>query len=290
MASVGTATKALKQKFSVPGKEGWVTNTQIERDFRGTGGNSAPLVPVVTLPAGQAVTSPAVKAGLADVEQRMLRATPGTRIAGYSSTGSHAFISQDGRTSFVIAYPPPDKDQPFNDNPKAEKRARAALIGATVAGAPVHLTGFDALNNQAGGGNGPGVLLEALVGGFGALLVLAFVFASFLAIVPIFMALVSIMTTFLLVWGLTAVTDVSPIVQFLVALIGLGVAIDYALLVVVRWREERAHGLEGTPPCKRRWRRPGVPSCSAAQPWRSGCSRSWRCLCRSCARWAMAAC
>src|SRR5205814_8831440 len=37
----------------------------------------------------------------------------------------------------------------------------------------------------------------------------------------------------------------SPIVQFLVALIGLGVSIDYALLVVVRWREERAHGLIG---------------------------------------------
>ena len=34
----------------------------------------------------------------------------------------------------------------------------------------------------------------------------------------------------------------SPVVQFLIALIGLGVAIDYALLVVSRWREERAHG------------------------------------------------
>ena len=32
------------------------------------------------------------------------------------------------------------------------------------------------------------------------------------------------------------------IVQFLVALIGLGIAIDYALLVVVRWREERQRG------------------------------------------------
>src|SRR5437879_1403413 len=44
MASAGSATKALKQKFSVPGKEGWVTNQQIAHDFRGTGGNSAPLL------------------------------------------------------------------------------------------------------------------------------------------------------------------------------------------------------------------------------------------------------
>src|SRR5205807_7780479 len=125
------------------------------------------------------------------------------------------------------------------------KTARAALTGATVAGARVHLSGFDALQAQSGGGNGPGVLLEALLGGAGALAVLAFVFASFLALVPMLMAVVSIMTTFLLVWGLTTITEVSPIVQFLVALIGLGVAIDYALLVVVRWREERAHGREG---------------------------------------------
>ena len=34
-----------------------------------------------------------------------------------------------------------------------------------------------------------------------------------------------------------------PIVQFLVALIGLGISIDYALLVVVRWREEREKDL-----------------------------------------------
>src|SRR5213078_4510862 len=39
--------------------------------------------------------------------------------------------------------------------------------------------------------------------------------------------------------------SVSPIVQFLIALIGLGVAIDYSLLVVSRWREERAHGRTG---------------------------------------------
>jgi RND superfamily putative drug exporter len=118
-------------------------------------------------------------------------------------------------------------------------------MGATVASQPVHLTGFDALQQSTGGGQGPGVLLEALLGGAGALLVLAFVFASFLAIVPIMTAVVSIMTTFLLLLGLTKITDVSPIVQFLVALVGLGVAIDYSLIVVSRWREERAHGRTG---------------------------------------------
>jgi RND superfamily putative drug exporter len=245
MGSAGSATKALKQKFSVPGKEGWIANQQIARDFKGTGGNSAPLLPVVTLSAGRSIDSPSVRTELAAVETRMEQTLPGTRLAGYASTHSRAFVSKDGLTTFIVAYPRPDPKQAFESNPEAAKKAAATLRGMTVAGAPVHLTGFDALSVQSGGGNGPGVLVEALLGGFGALLVLAFVFASFLAIVPIMMAIVSILTTFLVVWGLTTVTEVSPIVQFLIALIGLGVSIDYSLLVVVRWREERAHGRSG---------------------------------------------
>jgi RND superfamily putative drug exporter len=245
MASAGSASKALKQKFSVPGKEGWVTNQQIARDFHGTGGNSSPLLPIVTLPAGASVSSPAVRAELQAVEARLQRTLPGSRTASYVSTGSRAFVSKDGRTTFIVAYPPPDPKEAFGNNPEAAKKATAAIRGMTVAGAPVHLTGFDPLSVQSGGGNGPGVLVEALLGGVGALLVLGFVFASFLAIVPIMMAIVSILTCFLVVWGLTTVTEISPIVQFLIALIGLGVSIDYSLLVVVRWREERAHGLQG---------------------------------------------
>jgi RND superfamily putative drug exporter len=242
IASAGPATKALKQKFTVPGREGYETNVQIAKHYSGTGGEHAPLVPVVTLPAGKTVDSPGVRSDLRSMEARVERALPRARVASYASTGDRGFVSADGRTTFAVVNPLPDPDQPFGDNPDAEKKARAALQGTTVAGAPIHLSGFDALQQDSGGDNGPGVLAEALIGGAGALAVLAFVFASFLAIVPIFMAIASIMTTFLLLWALTTVTDVSPIVQFLVALIGLGVAIDYSLLIVVRWREERAKG------------------------------------------------
>jgi RND superfamily putative drug exporter len=239
----GPASDALKQKFSVPGKEGWQTNQQIAKLYKGTGDNSAPMVPVVQLPAGR--TASDVKGDLLALEHKMADTLPGARVAGYGSTGDKSFISSDGRTAYAVAYPLPDPDEPFGDNPEAEKKLSKALEGYTVGGAPVRLSGFDALNQQSGDSDGPGVLLEALVGGFGALLILAFVFGSFLALIPIVMAIVSILTTFALVYGLVQITDVSPIVQFLVALIGLGVAIDYALLVVVRWREENAHGRHG---------------------------------------------
>jgi putative drug exporter of the RND superfamily len=246
VAAAGPATDALDPEFSVPNKEGWETNVEIAKHYRGTGGDTAPLLPVVTLPEGKSADSPGVRADLAKVDRSLEKALPGSRLASYASTGDKTFVSKDGRTTFAVIYPQPDPDSAFGENPRAEKAASAALKGLTVAGQPVHLTGFDALIEDSGAdSDGPGLLLEAVLGGLGALAVLAFVFASFLAIVPILMAVVSIMTTFLMLLGLTELTSVSPIVQFLIALLGLGVAIDYSLIVVSRWREERSHGRSG---------------------------------------------
>jgi putative drug exporter of the RND superfamily len=106
----------------------------------------------------------------------------------------------------------------------------------------VHLTGRDALNDESSG-SGPSVITEALIGGAGALVILLFVFGTLPAmLMPIIVAVASILNTFTLIWALTYVTNVSLIVQFLVALVGLGVAIDYALLMIFRFREELRHG------------------------------------------------
>src|SRR3954469_16682997 len=82
-AASGAATKAMDQKFSVPGKEGWEANKEIEQTFRGTGGNSAPLVPVVKL-KGTAADS---RSQLAALETKVGQAVPGARVTGYGSTG-----------------------------------------------------------------------------------------------------------------------------------------------------------------------------------------------------------
>ena len=87
------------------------------------------------------------------------------------------------------------------------------------------------------------MLTETLLGAAGALIILLFVFGTLPAVaMPLLIASSSILTTFLCVYGLTYLTDVSIIVQFLVALVGLGVAIDYALLMIFRFREELSHG------------------------------------------------
>jgi putative drug exporter of the RND superfamily len=246
IAVAGPATDALTPGYSVPNKEGWETNKAITARYGGTGGITAPLVPVVMLPEGKTVDAEGVRAELAVIDDRLREALPGSRVASFASTGDRTFVSEDGRTVFALAYPPPDPNSQWGEAPEAAKAADRALEGLTVAGAPVRLTGIDALMEESGTDNGgTSVLVETLIGGFGALLVLIFVFASFLALVPLLIAFVAIMTCFVPLLFLAKTTDVSPAVQFLIALIGLGVAIDYSLLVVTRWREERSRGISG---------------------------------------------
>jgi RND superfamily putative drug exporter len=244
MVAAGPASEALDQRFSVPGREGWDTSQEILKIY-GNGGESPPLVPVVALPEGTDVDSAGVRSDLRELEQAAQKAVPGSRVAGFGSTGDRAFASEDGSTAFVYVFPRRSED-PFAGNVDAQRDLRNAVEDMDVGGGQVRVTGYDALYDSSGEADeGPGVLLEAVIGGVGALVVLIFVFGSALALVPIAMAICSILTSFLLLWGLTAITEVSPIVQFLVALIGLGISIDYALIIVVRWREEREKGLEG---------------------------------------------
>jgi len=235
-AAIQPAGNALSQQFSVPG-EGFETNKKLG-ELYGNGGDVAPIVPVVQLPPGKTVDSPGVSEQLDAALAKVEAALPESRTASYASTGDRAFVSEDRRTTFALVYIPAKGG--VDPGQVEARQAQAALAGVTVGGAPVEVTGLDALRASAGESDGgTGVLLGTLLAALGALLVLVFVFRSFMAIVPLLMALVAIPTTFLLVWPVATVTDVSVIVQFLVALIGLGIAIDYALLVVVRWREER---------------------------------------------------
>ncbi len=242
-AAIGPAGGALSEEFTtVPGREGFETNREVA-DIYGNGGDVAPILPVVTLPEGTTVDSPGVTEELDAALARVEAALPGARLASYASTGDRAFVSADGRTTFALVYIPPRGG--LEPGQKEAQQAQAALDGATVGGAPVGVTGFEALRAADQGedaGASVSVLVEVLVAGAGALVILAFVFASFMAIVPLLMAVIAIPTTFLLVWPLAEVTEVSIAAQFLIALTGLGIAIDYALLVVMRWREEHRQG------------------------------------------------
>jgi RND superfamily putative drug exporter len=230
-----TTIDRLGFDFSTPGQPAYETNADIGEQF-GTGGDVDPLLVAVTVPEGRTISG--ASGELAAVYDRLAR--PGWRVATPldGSPGAEALVSDDDRTAVALVWPPPiDGQAPYA---AALPQLEDALQGVEVAGAAPVVTGRDVLAE--GGGEQRPIVVEIALGAGGALLVLALVFGSLLALLPLLMAAVAITTTFLLVLALTTVTDVNFIVQYLVGLIGLGVAIDYSLLVVMRWREERAAG------------------------------------------------
>ena len=127
IASANSATKALDQKFSVPGKEGWETNVAIAEHFQRHGRRHRP-----DRASGHAALrrdrrlarreGPAPASSTKSCEPRCpTRGSPPTppRAAGASSRAM-------ARTTFAIVYPKPDPNSAFGENPDAAKAARAA--------------------------------------------------------------------------------------------------------------------------------------------------------------------
>jgi RND superfamily putative drug exporter len=236
--TVSSATSRMTHSFATPGNPGYDANQRLIKRL-GIDGNEQPTIAVLKLPAGQTMRTAAGRAAAARTFAAANRAGH-LAVADYATTHNPKLISSDGRTTWALI-DMPNPDVPLGTG--VMQRIPSALQAAAPSGATVSVTGFEQLQTATGGGGGgPSVLVETIIGAIGALAVLAFVYASALAIVPLLIAVPSILTTFLLVLGLTHIMDVSFLVQFLVALIGLGVAIDYSLLLVTRWREERESG------------------------------------------------
>jgi RND superfamily putative drug exporter len=236
--TVSSATSGLSHGFNTPGTAGYDANAHMLQRF-GIDGNEQPTIAVLHLPAGEGMGSAAGQAVAARTFAAAHRAGH-LALADYANTHNPKLISSDGRTTWALI------DMPNPDTPLGSgvmDRIAPALRAAAPAGVSVSVTGFEQIQSAGGGGGGgPSVLIETVIGAVGALAVLLFVYGSAIAIVPLLIAIPSILTTFLLVLGLEQAISVNFLVEYLVALMGLGVAIDYSLLLITRWREERQAG------------------------------------------------
>jgi RND superfamily putative drug exporter len=200
-------------------------------------GDRTPIVVVF-----HASTDISKNTGVAQSMQHAAAAVPGAFTSSYFTTGSDLYLSKDRHTAFQMLYPRGPDDVTVLAGAEAIRTAAAAGLPA---GTTVNVTGRLPLDDATkdGKAGGTGVLLEVLIGGIGALLILLFVFGTLPAVLtPIGIAIAAILNTFSLVWALTYVTHVSIIVQFLIGLVGLGLAIDYALVVIFRFRDELRDG------------------------------------------------
>src|SRR6476646_4387847 len=217
----GKLTKGLP----IPGQPAYEANLQMLRAF-GIDGHQQPTIAVLHLPAALSMRTAAGKTAAARTFAAASQAGP-VGVIDYATTHDSRLVSADARTAIAI-YDMPSPD--LATTAGTMDHILPVLKAHAPPGSSVALTGYEQLSagSTGKGGGGPSVFVETLIGAVGALLVLAFVFASAAAAIPLLIAVVTILTTFLLVSGMTHLTSVSFIIQFLVALVGLGVAIDSA--------------------------------------------------------------
>jgi putative drug exporter of the RND superfamily len=240
-ATAGLTVERLTVDFSLPGQSGYETEQRIV-DTYGNGPDEGTTVLAVTVPEGTTVE--AEREEVDGVFRALQAEFPQYRVAWGGNTGSDGYVTEDGRTAWGIV--DDVRFTSFDFQPAFRQAAELFAAQEAATGFDVRTTGYFELSEgnaeSSEGTEPPSVLSETLLGAAGAFVVLLFVFASFMALVPLLIAAVAILSTFLCVLAVSYVTDVSFVVQFLIALVGLGVAIDYSLLVVTRWREEREHG------------------------------------------------
>jgi putative drug exporter of the RND superfamily len=233
--AAGKLSKRWYQSFSIPGKPAYEAS---QRSLKAFGVGVRPPNVVVFHTAGDATKSAAIRAAMT----RAAATTPGALTTSWFSTHNRMYVSRDRHTTFMEVYPP---GTPSFNTKSGANTMRAAAAAGLPAGITVNVTGHDPLEEASthGTNGSSSVFLEALIGGLGALVILLFVFGTLPAVLmPIVVAAAAILNTFTLVWALTYLTSVSIIVQFLIALVGLGVGIDYALLMIFRFRDELREG------------------------------------------------
>jgi RND superfamily putative drug exporter len=236
--AAGPATGRLSHSNATPGTAGYDANLHLLQTL-GIDGNEQPTLAVLTLPAGRDMNTAAGRAAAARTFAAANRAGH-LAVADYANTGNPRLITNAGRTTWAV-FDMPNPDIPLGSG--VMDGILPALRAAAPPGVTVAVTGFEQIQTVGGASAGsPSVLAESAIGGIGALLVLLFVFGSLIAIVPLLIAVPAILTTFVFVLALTHAMDVSYLVEYLAAVMGLGVAVDYSLLLVTRWREEREAG------------------------------------------------
>jgi uncharacterized membrane protein YdfJ with MMPL/SSD domain len=196
-------------------------------------------VGAIVLIEGVDPRSPEGRERVAEIS-REVGADPDVReVAGYAETRSRAFISEDGDATYLAVRLAPTEDDEIQD--------AADRIAEELAGEPGVTVGGSAVANQQVNEQVEEDLRTAELYAFPLLFLLSLLFFRSLvaALLPLLVGALAIVGTFLMLRAAAELTSVSIFALNLVTGLGLGLAIDYSLFIVSRYREEIARSGPG---------------------------------------------
>ncbi|MCF2529356.1 MMPL family transporter [Yinghuangia soli] len=237
VAGFGAFGVLKSEGFEDPGSDSYQAGEVIRENFTGS-----PNLVVEVRSRGQSVDDPAV----ADAGRRIagaLAVEPGySGVVSYWSTGAPGLKSTDGTKALILAQAPDDVDA----LPASVQAAAGGALGPDGA-VTVKLGGDSPLAPEVNAQVGKSLAIAEAIAVPITLLLLVLAFGSVVAaLVPLAIGFVAIMGTFGELFVLGQLTDVSIFSINLTTALGLGLAIDYGLLIVARHRE-LVHGGASVP-------------------------------------------
>ncbi|MFD3547648.1 MMPL family transporter, partial [Streptomyces sp. NPDC058655] len=208
----------------------------LEREFPGAQPN---LLLLVEAGAGtRGVEDPAVAAEAERLATRLAAEEGVTGVGSYWRTPLPALRSEDGRQALIAA-------RVLGDQKAATRVLERMAPHYQGEHGPVHVSlgGQVAVQREVTETIQEDLLRAELIALPVTLVLLILVFGSAVAaLLPLGVGIVAILGTNAVLRGLTEFTEVSVFAQNLTTALGLGLAVDYALFIVRRFREELAAG------------------------------------------------
>ncbi|HST69222.1 MAG TPA: MMPL family transporter [Solirubrobacterales bacterium] len=187
------------------------------------------------------LADPATKQRVMALEQEVRKRPDVASVTGYYDTGSRAFVSRDGQSTYFAVALKPTEDKAWQE--------AGAEIADELSSQPGVLAGGPAVAQEQVNKQVEEDLKKAELLAFPLLFLLSLLFFRSLvaALLPLMIGALAIVGTFLILRVASEFGSISIFALNLTTALGLGLAIDYSLFIVSRYREEiaqRGPGLE----------------------------------------------
>ena len=195
---------------------------------------------IFIIDAGKSVADPAVAAEVAPIEAE-LRNRPGvaSTLSYWSAGGAKQLASEDGNSAYLFIYGT-EADLTSLDKLAAELQKK---YDGEVGNLRIYVGGFSTFNNAINKRISSDLKFAEAISIPLTFLFLLFVFGGLIAsAMPVVVAISAILGAFVILYLISLATGVSIFALNLITGLGMGLGIDYSLLIVNRFREELHSG------------------------------------------------